>query len=329
MNLPRRGRRWIATSVGAGLLMAVSLSAQPANPDLQVGSAEGTDISSQAKKSPVELFRQLLAMTPAEQKEFLANRSPEHQNRILAKVREYESLRPNQRELRLRATELRWYLLPLLEAPSTNRPALLAAVPPDVRKLVEDRLREWDKLPPDARKELLDNEATLSYFTQIESSSEEQKQALLQNISPARRRKLEAGIAQWRALPEAHRRKMFDRFNQFFDLTPKEKEKALVTLSEAERQQMEKTLRRFNHLPPDHRAACIQAFARFTSMSLPERQQFLKNAEKWRFMSPDERQNWRDLVQMLTEVEMPPLPPGLTPSQPPLPPGAGTAARER
>jgi len=329
MNLPRRGRRWIAASVGAGLWLAVSLSAQPSNTDLEIGPAEGTDISSRAKKTPVELFRQLLAMTPAEQREFLANRSPEHQRRILAKVREYESLRPNQRELRLRATELRWYLLPLLETPRTNRSAQLATIPKDERKLVEDRLREWDKLPADARKELLENEATLSYFTQIESVSEEQKQALLQSISPARRQKLEAGIAQWRALPEARRRRMFDRFNQFFNLTPKEKEKALGTLSDAERQQMEKTLRRFDNLPPDQRAKCIQAFARFTSLSLAERQQFLKNAEKWRLMPPDERQNWRDLVQTLTQAEMPPLPPGYTPPMSSLPPGAGTAASTR
>jgi hypothetical protein len=287
----------------------------------EIGTVAATEGSSQTNQSPVDLFRQLLAMTPAEQKELLANRPPEHQRRILAKVREYESLRPNQRELRLRATELRWYLLPLLQMPPTNRAPQLAAIPGEERKLVEARLREWDKLPAETRRELLDNEATLSYFTQLESSTGEQKQALLQNLSPARRHKLEAGIAQWRALPETRRRKMYDRFNQFFDLTPREKEKSLGTLSEAERQQMEKTLGRFNRLPPNQRTACIQAFAQFTSLSLAERQQFLKNAEKWRLMSPDERQNWRDLVQTLPEVKMPPLPPGFTP---PLPPGAGT-----
>ena len=72
--------------------------------------------------SPVEVFRRLLAMTPAEQKQFVAGREPEQQRRILAKLREYESLRPNQRELRLRATELQWYLTPLLSVPSANRP---------------------------------------------------------------------------------------------------------------------------------------------------------------------------------------------------------------
>jgi hypothetical protein len=55
-------------------------------------------------------------MAPAERREFLANRSPEAQKLILAKVKEYEALRPEERDLRLWVTELRWYLLPLLES---------------------------------------------------------------------------------------------------------------------------------------------------------------------------------------------------------------------
>ena len=68
-------------------------------------------------------------MNAAERKQALTNRSPEGQKLILAKVREYESLPPDERELRLRVTELRWYLLPLMTAPATNRPAQLAMIP--------------------------------------------------------------------------------------------------------------------------------------------------------------------------------------------------------
>src|SRR5437867_7242836 len=110
-------------------------------------------------KSPVDTFRELLAMnTAAERRDFLTNRSPESRELILAKVREYQSLSPDQRELRLRATELRWYLLPLMRASRTNRAEQLAAIPVEARKLVEDRLQLWDMLPPDLQKELLDNE---------------------------------------------------------------------------------------------------------------------------------------------------------------------------
>ena len=144
-------------------------------------------------------------------------------------------------------------------------------------------------------------------------------------ISAARRVKLEAGIERWQSLPETKRAEITKRFGQFFDLTPKEKEKALRTLSDAERQQMEKTLRSFEKLPRDQRVQCVRAFEKFAGMSLDERQQFLKNAERWRAMSPGERQSWRDLVGKVPQ--WPPMPPGFgvpagkLPAPPPLPPG--------
>ena len=92
-------------------------------------------------KSPVDFFRQLLAMTPDERDDFLTNRPPEIRARILAKVAEYEALNPNDRELRLRATELRWYLMPLLRESPTNRAARLAQMPADMRELVKTGLK--------------------------------------------------------------------------------------------------------------------------------------------------------------------------------------------
>ena len=67
--------------------------------------------------SPVDFFRQLLAMSPDQRAAALTNRSPEIRARILAKVDEYEALDPDDRELRLRATDLRWWLTPLLRLP--------------------------------------------------------------------------------------------------------------------------------------------------------------------------------------------------------------------
>lgn len=307
MIFPRRGWLWLLAGFAAG-----QLCAQPPPP---LPSALPPVPGAQ---SPVDIFRELLARSPAEQKQFLADRSPETQRRILAKVREYESLKPDQRELRLRATELRWFLLPLLNSPATNRAAQLALVPDALRQSVDDRLREWDQLPAAAQRELLDNEATLDYFTQLQTGTEEQKQAARQNLSPARREKLEAGIAGWQKLPAPQREKMLARFSQFFDLTAAEKAKALNSFTDAERQQMEKTLARFEKLPKEQRARCVQSFAQFAAMSLDERQQFLKNAERWKLMPPEERRRWRELVQ---KVPAPlPLPPGLL-LQPPLPPG--------
>src|SRR5438445_3603271 len=91
-------RLWIVAGLVAGKLSLASLSAQTTT-NSAPPSAPG---------APVDLFRELLVMSADEQKEFLDDRSPEDRKRILAKVRQYESLKPDQRELRLSATELRW-----------------------------------------------------------------------------------------------------------------------------------------------------------------------------------------------------------------------------
>lgn len=267
-------------------------------------------------RSPVALFRRLLAMTPDERESFLTNRPPQIREGILAKVNEYEALDPNERELRLRATELRWYLIPLMRGSPSNRATQLALVPSDLRDLVRSRLDQWSILPPQLQQEFLENEQALRYFAHVEVSN----YVTLQRIVPP-----ESELARWTAMTERQRKQIAASVDQFFTLTPDEKEAALNTLSDAERQQMEKALQTFDELPPGQRDECIHAFARFAGMSASEKQEFLKNAERWSQMSPADRQAWRDLV--VNVPEWPPLPPNFIapPPAPPLPPGFDSA----
>jgi hypothetical protein len=310
--------------LGAGQIWLWALHAQPATnpPEATTPDAGGPPVP--LLKSPVESFRKLLAMTPAERREAIADRPPETQRQILAKVREYLSLTADERELRLQATELRWYLLPLLNTPATNRDAQLIFIPPGPRKLIQARLKQWDRLPPATQRELLENELTSRYFTQFEISTPQQRTNLLAEIPPERRAQLEAGMARWSALSEGERRKICERFDQFFDLTAEEKQRALAPLPEAERRQIEATLRAFEKLPRAQREQCVRSIEEFASMSLAERQQFLANVERWRQMSPAERQAWRELLAKVPDwpplpPEEPPLPPGYMPPPPPPP----------
>ena len=323
MNRAGRTSLWLAAFVVAGpLLCALRAAEAPVNPPAP-GAAASMRIPTSIQpptllppippsRSPVMFFRELLAMNTPERRQALTNRSPENQKVILEKVREYAAMNPDRREERLQVTEMRWYLLPLMTAPPANRPAQLASIPPRSRQFVEDRLREWDKLPAELQKDLLANEATLRYFTEIEGLSDEQRRKILEGMSPARRKKLEEGIEQWSRMPERQRAKIISRFNQFFDLTAEDKEKALRTLSTQERRQIERTLKAFGSLPPDQRARCARAIDKYTSLSLEERQQFLKNAERWKLLTPSQRQSWRDLVNK--------LPPPMPPDFPPMPP---------
>jgi hypothetical protein len=234
-------------------------------------------------KSPVDSFRALLLMPATEQQKLLAARPPEIRERILQKIREYRSLTPEERELRLQATELRWYLVPLLSVPATNRAARLALIPQPTRDLVEARLRHWTLLPPPLRQVLLTNEQALSYLT------------------------YGGGVTNAPSSPaETLRRKMQQNVERFFELTQKEKEKTLGNFSEIERQQMEKTLAAFEELTPAQRGRCVRSYTRFATLSPEERQEFLKNAERWSQMSQTEREAWRELVSRARIL--PPLP---------------------
>jgi hypothetical protein len=268
-----------------------------------------------ASRSPVQQFRDLLAMSVPERRQALSNRPPEVARQIMAKVREYESLKPEERELRLSSTELRWYLLPLMTEPRTNRPARLARIPEEQRKIVEARLEQWDLLPPTFQEEMLNSETTARYFAQLQTATADQRRRILSQISPERRAKLEAGLDTWRVIPPAQRQKILKSFNDFFELNAEEQARALGKLSDAEKQQMEKTLQAYGKLTPRQRAECIQSFQKFASMGLAERQTFLKNAERWKLMSAEEREQWRNLVEFAPI--QPPMPEGFNP--PPLP----------
>ncbi len=266
----------------------------------------------------MDYFRQLLALSPAEREQELSEK-PEHMRKfLLDRLSEYDALSPEERELRLRVTQIRWYLRPLMEASVTNRVERLAKIPEADRKLVEERLQLWDKFPPELQKEVLEHEMIVGYIIHQEHSPAASKKNVSDTMPPEWRKKFEADLAKWHALPSAQRQRMVGNFNQFFELSEKEKAKTLSTLSEIERRQMEKTLQEFEKLPTAQRQVCIDSFRKFANMTPEQQIQFLKNAERWQSMTPSERETWRTLV-----TKLPPLPPGFgLPTLPPAPPPA-------
>jgi hypothetical protein len=291
MSRSRQARWWLAFCAAGQFIVFPLLAEGPAPVPVKLFSA--TNHPPHFAHSPVDFFRQLLAMTPDERENFLTNRPSAIRERILAKVGEYETLEPDERELRLRATELRWYLMPLLRESPTNRAARLAQIPDAIRPLVQSRLEEWIILPPQLQQEFLENERILRYFAHVDVSNGPPED---RHHGPS-----DADRAHWDALSEAERRQIATGFNQFFELTPDEKKETLNTLSDAEQRQMEKTLQAFDKMPAAQRVECINAFAKFASMSASEQTEFLKNAARWSQMSPAERHAWSDLVTHVPE----------------------------
>jgi len=260
-------------------------------------------------KPPVDVFRDLLAMKTAEREQFLADRPAQNRQRILEKLQEYQAMTPADRELRLRSTSLRWYLLQFMRSPATNRAEQLAPVPETDRRLVADRLQQWDKLSAQQQQEILDHESTLQYF--VGSDASPSTNSIPANFSSAQRDEVTKGLDRWNSLPPGDRDETLARVKQIFSLTEDERRRTLGVLSTVERQQMDRTLKVFSQLPPARRDQCINAFTRFTGMSSTERDEFLRNAERWQEMPSTERQAWRNLVHripVLPPMPGPPLP---------------------
>ena len=257
----------------------------------------------------VTYFRELLALSPDDLDQALTGIVEPARNKLRAKLQEYATLGPGEREARLRATELHWHLALLMRMPSTNRDAQLATIPPQYQALVGERLKYWDALPLETKKEFQDNEWTIPYLVRLQSASTPHS-----NLPLELQEKLDKQLAAWLALPPAKRQRICDLFEQFFDLTPGDRQKTLDALSDAERREMEDTLQAFGKLPPEQRRVCVASFRKFANLTPAERAQFLKNAGRWKEMSPDDRRTWRMLV-----TKLPPLPPDF--GKPPLPPG--------
>ena len=268
--------------------------------------------------SPVDFFRQILAMNPAQRQNLLTNRSDRVREFLATKIQEFEVLSPPVREARLQTLQLRWYMLPLMKVPAAQRTVRLASMPETDRRLVEDRLEQWDLLPADLQKKVLENENVIRLFFRSETNAS--ATLFPASLTGIQRVQLEADRARWNTLPDEERAKIQAQFERFFELNAREKTKILEVMKEDERQQMEQALRAYARLPAPQREICLKNFQRFASLSVQERREFLVNAQRWQTMSPEDRQLWRDLVRRIRP--QPPLPPGLRPKQPPLPPGA-------
>ncbi len=265
--------------------------------------------------TPVDTFRRFLNMTPAEREKILAQKSPEQRQVIRLKLLEYQALSPEERDARLRSLQRRMLVQMLIREPYSNRVERLRTFSEADRQLVEPPLRQWDQLPADLQKDVLENEWAIRIVVRSEPGPPKPEQ-----LTP-QQREMENRLARWKALPEDKRQQVLDQFQQFFDeLTDQERAKALNALDETERRQMEATLQTFARLPKAQRDLCLTGFKKFADLSFLERQQFLINASLWQNMTAKDRALWRALVGRMNPK--PPLPPGMaTPPQPPPLPG--------
>ncbi len=263
-------------------------------------------------------------MSPDERDRELAKRPPEIRKRILAKVQEYAAMKADDRDLRLRLTEQRWYLLSLVNLPRAQRGEILANVPEAERPSLADRLQQWDQLPADEQKEILKYEKSMEQFVDQSLNAHFAVSNLLATPPPPLPPGALKNLDNFLQLPPEQRQQMYASFQRFFELTEAEKKQTVGLLPDNQREQMTTILHSFDNLPKAARDERLQAFAKFSNLNAEARQEFLKNAERWRELSPAEREAWRSLINRLPPS--PPLPPGMV--FPPMPPRSALQASE-
>lgn len=318
----RYGFHWSSLAAGT-LLLAAALLAVETNQPPAMTSPTAPNLADGVLRhhlSPVDYFRALLGMTPAERERELANKSPADRAVLRAKVREYEALPKEVREARLCQTELHWELLNLMKLAPGERAARLREVSPLYQPMVLGLLKEWDQVPAETQKALLEKQNFLSLYLRMQGSPAAVQQEILRQLPPQRRAHWVEEMGRWQALPEQERVELCARFQQFCSLDGQTQKQTVAALSDDERREMEQTLQIFDRLPPAQRTLCINSFRKFATMAPEGREQFLKNAARWDAMTSSERQLWRNLVHTLPPL--PPMPGSWRAALPPMPPGA-------
>jgi len=259
-------------------------------------------------ESPIAQFRLWLNLSESDRSQALSDKPESMRTILLAKLAEYDTMDPTRRDMRLRATELQYYLRPLLRLSATERAASLKHVPSEFRPLINDRLSQWDLIDAETREELTRNGWAIRYFVRLETSTEAEQAALRSELPPGRRAQFETELARWKSLPANQRHEITRAFHRFFELPTEKQQRALDNLPESERRQIEATLRAFGQLAPAQRQVCLDSFRKFTGFTPSERADFLRNADRWKEMSPEDRATWRRLVTQLPPLPQAPLP---------------------
>jgi predicted Fe-S protein YdhL (DUF1289 family) len=228
---------------------------------------------------PMQFFRNLLATNQAGRAAYLASRAPEQRQLLEQKLAEYQAMSPAQREARLAVTELRHYLLTVLNVDPRFRAQYVEQIPGRFRPLVMERLKLWDSLSPETQAAMLRNDKAFNFLVRME------KVAMPPMPPP-----------------------VVPRINQYFRMSEAEKRQVLDSLPPEQRRAPEKILAALERLPKEQREKFTAALGKFISMSQSERDQFLKNAAQWQAMTLEQRRSVREMVNQVPPL--PPLPPG-------------------
>ena len=290
---------------GLAIVFLLGAHAGAGQPALDVRTAPLPPLS----PSPIDLFRRLLATNAAGRDQFMVGKSVPLRQYLDDRIRDFEAMPAEERNAKLQALELRWYMPHVMRLKPSERAPRLDTVSEPMRSIIRQRLLQWDILPPQLQKEVLDNETAIKFFERPEQAGGPGN--TLGAMSAGQRSDLEKRYVDWMALPENKRREIVARFDDFMGMPEATRSNVLARLTDIDYAQMQQTLSQFSTLSKEQRAQAMQGFRKFAELSPGEQAAFLKTAERWRTMSEKDRELWRNVVARAQAMRMnapPPLP---------------------
>ncbi len=257
--------------------------------------------------SPVKYLSDLLAATPERREKMLASKTKDRKAFWARKIREYERLPATIRQDRLKIAQLHWYIALLIPISADARDKRLEQIPDEERALVRRCLERWDKLPEDARADVMNNFKLTRYFARGETQSSGPPPLPPASAIPGNLKNPSAQT--WESSPLDKRRKMLDAYARFYELPARQQEATLEKMPFPFRKECELQRNELLQMPPNQRQRTLNFLRAFAKMSPEEQAQFRKNAKRWRDMNPQERNFWMRYVEQLPK-QLPPMPLG-------------------
>lgn len=236
----------------------------------------------------------------------LSSKTKERRAFWARKIDEYERLPKSLRQDRLKIAQLHWYIALLIPISADAREKRLAQIPEGERDLVQRCLERWDKLPEDARAEVMNNFKLTRYFARGETRSSVPPPLPPASSRPGKRDNPSAQA--WESSPLEKRREMLAAYARFYELPASRQEAALEKMPFSFRRECESQRNELLRMPPEQRQRTLNSLRAFAKMSPEEQARFRENAKRWKDMTPQERNFWMRYVEQLPK-RSPPMPP--------------------
>nr|MBI1231025.1 hypothetical protein [Cytophagales bacterium] len=223
--------------------------------------------------SPIEHFRFILNLSSEDLEKYIVRQKPHVQAILRKKVEEYASLSIAEKDFRLRATELHYYLDSLLEHNSTVSLASLPPLPESLREEIMRAVHFWNNLSNAQRDLLFTKKATISYLVSLSSEN-----------APPMPVNRPAMSSEWANL------------YHFLQL-PYEKQKDFLgshKLNKAPK--MQKVLEAFSKMSMDEKERSANALVCFLSFPRDLQDRVSDGLTHWNSLDPSERTVWREIA---------------------------------